>query len=380
MKTYIPELDLTVLDRLRDYATDLTDPQWQLLALLLPAAKPSGRPRKVDLREVMNTLLYLDRRGCQWDILPPQKELLLRCGLKRRRGNFDISANAGWGEISANFVNTHPHVSYYAGINGRDGNRAYRENIVNSGFSELYAYDGLNQLTSMDRGTLNGTKTGLTGAASRSQAWNFDSLGNFDSVTTNGSTETRSHNKQNEITSISGATTPTYDANGNLTTDETGRTLKYDGWNRLKEVKTSGGSTIVTYKYDSLTHRVSETKGSDTRDFYYSSNWQVLEERLNGTTDTRYVWSPVYVDAMILRDRDTDGNGSLDERLYAIQDANWNVTALVNTSGVVVERNAYDSFGLATVHHYSASKISIRADSVFVWIVPRWHFVLDGTG
>ena len=32
------------------------------------------------------------------------------------------------------------------------------------------------------------------------------------------------------------------------------------------------------------------------------------------------------------------------------------------------------------IYHYSASKISILIDSVFVWIVPRWHFVLGGTG
>jgi RHS repeat-associated protein len=115
-----------------------------------------------------------------------------------------------------------------------------------------------------------------------------------------------------------------------------------------------------------MTRRVSETKGSDARDFYYSSGWQVLEERLNGTTDTRYVWSPVYVDAMILRDRDTDGNGSLDERLYVIQDANWNVTALVNATGTVVERIAFDSFGLATV--YDASWSVRSGGSNYGWL------------
>jgi YD repeat-containing protein len=121
----------------------------------------------------------------------------------------------------------------------RNGNRLWRDNLVNAAFGELYAYDGLNQLVSMDRGTLNGSKTGLTGSASRSQDWDYDSLGNWDSVTTDGSAQTRGHNAQNEITGISGATTPTYDANGNLTTDETGRTFKYDAWNRLVEAKTS---------------------------------------------------------------------------------------------------------------------------------------------
>jgi hypothetical protein len=37
----------------------------------------------------------------------------------------------------------------------------------------------------------------------------------------------------------------------------------------------------------------------------------------------QYVWSPVYVDALILRDRDTDADGTIDERLYVAQDANY---------------------------------------------------------
>lgn len=52
------------------YATDLTDEQWVLLEPLLPAAKPGGRPRSTDLREVINTLLYQNRTGCQYDLLP----------------------------------------------------------------------------------------------------------------------------------------------------------------------------------------------------------------------------------------------------------------------------------------------------------------------
>lgn len=52
------------------YVTDLTDDQWAVLSVLLPAAKSGGRPRAVDLREVVNTLVYLNRTGCQWELLP----------------------------------------------------------------------------------------------------------------------------------------------------------------------------------------------------------------------------------------------------------------------------------------------------------------------
>jgi putative transposase len=54
----------------KPYRSDLTDEQWELIRELLPMAKPGGRPRTVDLREVVNTLMYQSRTGCQWDYLP----------------------------------------------------------------------------------------------------------------------------------------------------------------------------------------------------------------------------------------------------------------------------------------------------------------------
>jgi RHS repeat-associated protein len=75
----------------------------------------------------------------------------------------------------------------------------------------------------------------------------------------------------------------------------------------------------------------------------------------------------VYVDALVLRDRDTDGNGTLDERLYPLQDANWNVTALVSASGTVVERYSYDPYGQVTVRDASGDAIAGSArDWVFL--------------
>jgi len=50
--------------------TDLTDGQWDILQPHIPTSKPGGRPRAVDMREVINTILYLNRTGCQWDMRP----------------------------------------------------------------------------------------------------------------------------------------------------------------------------------------------------------------------------------------------------------------------------------------------------------------------
>jgi putative transposase len=54
----------------KPYKSDLTDEQWILIQHLLPAAKPGGRPRTVDLREVIDTIWYQSRTGVQWDFLP----------------------------------------------------------------------------------------------------------------------------------------------------------------------------------------------------------------------------------------------------------------------------------------------------------------------
>lgn len=55
------------------YETDLTDAQWAALAAVLPPAparRGPGRPREVDLREVLNALFYMNRTGCQWRLVP----------------------------------------------------------------------------------------------------------------------------------------------------------------------------------------------------------------------------------------------------------------------------------------------------------------------
>jgi putative transposase len=55
----------------KSYPSDLTAEQWSLLEPWVPAEEPSlGRPREVDFREVINAILYLNRSGCQWDMLP----------------------------------------------------------------------------------------------------------------------------------------------------------------------------------------------------------------------------------------------------------------------------------------------------------------------
>jgi len=65
----MPEQEVTGQTRKR-YKTDLTDAQWALLKDLIPPAVAKTGRKPTDLREVVNTILYQDRTGCQWDMLP----------------------------------------------------------------------------------------------------------------------------------------------------------------------------------------------------------------------------------------------------------------------------------------------------------------------
>jgi putative transposase len=53
----------------KPYPSDLTNDQWEIIKPLIPV-NSVGRPREVEMREVLNTIFYQNRSGCQWDMLP----------------------------------------------------------------------------------------------------------------------------------------------------------------------------------------------------------------------------------------------------------------------------------------------------------------------
>jgi putative transposase len=75
------------------YPTDLVDAQWAMLAPLVPAAKPGGRPRSADVREVINAVLYHLRNGGTWRSrphdLPPWKTVYPSCRAWRLDGTWE---------------------------------------------------------------------------------------------------------------------------------------------------------------------------------------------------------------------------------------------------------------------------------------------------
>ena len=62
MEDRMPWNDITRKQHNRDglrYPSDLTDAEWALVSPFIPPSKPGGRPRKTDMREVMNGILYI---------------------------------------------------------------------------------------------------------------------------------------------------------------------------------------------------------------------------------------------------------------------------------------------------------------------------------
>jgi putative transposase len=54
----------------KEYKSDLTEQEWKRIEPHIPVAKPGGRPRKVEMREVLNAIFYVVKTGCQWAMLP----------------------------------------------------------------------------------------------------------------------------------------------------------------------------------------------------------------------------------------------------------------------------------------------------------------------
>src|SRR5262249_17797485 len=60
----------TAAARVTPYSSDLSDREWAILVPVLPPPKPGGRPRTVNLRQIVDGIFHVLRSGCQWRLLP----------------------------------------------------------------------------------------------------------------------------------------------------------------------------------------------------------------------------------------------------------------------------------------------------------------------
>jgi putative transposase len=75
------------------YPSDLSDDEWAILEPLIPPEKPGGRPREVDMRQVLNGIFYVLRAGCAWRMLPrdypPRSTVYHYFALFRKEGGWE---------------------------------------------------------------------------------------------------------------------------------------------------------------------------------------------------------------------------------------------------------------------------------------------------
>lgn len=243
----------------------------------------------------------------------------------------------------------------------RVGNRLYREEADASDLDQLYAFDDLNRLAQSEEGTLSIGKDSISSLTFKQQ-WSLDATGNWSGFKEDDDgdsswelEQTRTSDKVNEITDVSETAgpswiTPAYSRAGNMTTipkpgDATqSYTATYDAWNRLVKLE-EGEDTVAEYVFDGVRRLVVRKKyvsGSlnQTRHFYYTDQWQTIEERLEsggqiaGSADRQFVWGLRYIDDLVCR----TVNSTHD---YAYQDANWNVVL----SSAALARVGYAPYG-----------------------------------
>jgi YD repeat-containing protein len=262
----------------------------------------------------------------------------------------------------------------------RAGNRLWKAAplaaAAGQDFDELYAYDEMFRLIGMDRGELNATNEGLVGGSlTFSQDYTVDALGNHESFVedsdgdaTADTDEDRTFNEANELLTIDGsASHVAHDKNGAMTRvtkagdSDDHYDLVRDAWGRIVRID-DGGQTLRAFEFDGLGRRVEKHEFmAGTLDqslhVYFSNQWQVVEERTGNITTgviaadpaEQFTYGTRYVDEIIQRLRDTNADGTLNERLHYVQDAVFDVTALVDATGAVVERILYTPHGAAQI-------------------------------
>jgi RHS repeat-associated protein len=170
-----------------------------------------------------------------------------------------------------------------------------------------------------------------------------------------------------------------YDKNGNMLRVPTGdglegppRHLKWNAWNQMVEVRDDGDASIQRNVYDALFRRTTrELADATVIHCYYNDQWRPVEERVGGSTNPGavYYWGARHRDDLARRDRDANGDGTLNESLWCLMDY-FDPVAVVDADGAVVERYAFTAFGVASIlaPDYSARTVSSVA----------WDFLFHG--
>ncbi|MCP3994052.1 MAG: hypothetical protein GY722_03165, partial [bacterium] len=296
-----------------------------------------------------------------------------------RLDRFDRVTDDIWTAYSGTATNLYDlDISY-----DRNGNIVDTTDNVHVGFDVKYTIDNLDRLTRAQQGTFSG---GSISSETQDQTWILDQVGNWEDVTldfdaddvytgTGEYDDDREHNDVNEITERdiddNGTADHTlgYDEAGNLTDDDDEYEYEYvyDAFYRLREVNDQSQDLVAEHRYNGLGHRIAEHTDTDTdgdvdgndewHHFCYDERWRATAMFVNSDTAPTEEFmhhgaghsgfgAASYIDSVALRDRDTKGNGTLDERIFYCQSLRHDVVAVVNSSGAQLEMVRYSAYGV----------------------------------
>ena len=262
------------------------------------------------------------------------------------------------------------NLTYGWDVNKNKTSEAIAGTMSNYGFSiPTSGYDNEDRLVSYNR------TSGL------SQSWGLSLVGDWNSVTTNGTSQTRTHGPTHELLTAASQSVST-DVKGNITlipaalrTNAQALATTWDFDNRMVTADVgNNGSIEVSQKYDALGRRVSRTDGSTTTVFALTGQ-QVICDYASGAAPSastyRYLYAS-YIDEPVLRVTTT---GSV--KTYYHRNQQYSVIALTSSTGAVQERYAYTAYGEPTITNSGGTVLTASAiNNRYMYTGREWDNVI----
>ena len=262
------------------------------------------------------------------------------------------------------------NLAYGWDVNKNKTSEAVSGTMSNYGFTiPTSGYDNEDRLVTYNR------------TAGLSQSWILSTVGDWNSVTTNGTSQTRTHGPTHELLTAASQSVST-DVKGNITLIPAalraiGQALAttWDFDNRMVTADVgNNGSIEVSQKYDALGRRVSRTDGSTTT-VYVMSGQQTLCDYASGVAPTastyKYLYGS-YIDEPVIRVTTT---GSV--KIYYHRNQQYSVIALTSSTGAVQERYAYTAYGQPTIANATGTILTASAvNNRYLYTGREWDNVI----
>ena len=193
---------------------------------------------------------------------------------------------------------------------------------------------------------------------SLAQSWNLSPVGDWSSITENGTVQSRTHGPTHELLTADSQSV-THDVKGNMTLiraalrpDGNALSLVWDQDNKMSTATTNG--VTVTQRFDALGRRVARNN-----DIYVQAGQQTVADYASGTTPTTpeytYVYAS-YIDEPVMR----AGVGSL---TYFHRNQQYSIVALTDSTGSIKERYSYTAYGTPTITDAAGATLTTSADN-----------------